>query len=63
MKCLKIPNTVHFKEVTTIQDAYALHNKLLLEAEISEFKPDREEEYEDTEGNVLNRKSYNDLKN
>jgi len=25
MKCLKIPNTIHFKEITSINDALALH--------------------------------------
>jgi splicing factor 3A subunit 3 len=25
MKCLKIPNTIHFKDITTINDALALH--------------------------------------
>jgi hypothetical protein len=25
MKCLRIPNTVHFKEITNINDALALH--------------------------------------
>lgn len=29
MKCLKIPNTIHFKDVTTISDALALHEKLV----------------------------------
>jgi hypothetical protein len=29
MKCLRIPNTIHFKDVTTINDALALHQKLL----------------------------------
>jgi len=62
MKCLRIPNTIHFKEITSINDALALHQKLMLEAEVSQFKPDVEEEYEDSEGNVLNKKRYLDLK-
>ena len=75
MKCLRIPNTIHFKEITSINDALAcinllfqslilliVHQKLMLEAEISQFKPDVEEEYEDSEGNVLNKKTFLDLK-
>jgi len=62
MKCLRIPNTIHFKEITSINDALALHQKLMLEAEISQFKPDVEEEYEDSDGNVLNKKRFMDLK-
>jgi len=62
MKCLKIPNTIHFREITSINDALAIHQKLLMESELSQFKPDLEEEFEDTEGNLLNRKTYYDLK-
>eukprot|EP01016_Furgasonia_blochmanni_P049070 TRINITY_DN7403_c0_g1_i4.p1 TRINITY_DN7403_c0_g1~~TRINITY_DN7403_c0_g1_i4.p1 ORF type:complete len:144 (-),score=42.30 TRINITY_DN7403_c0_g1_i4:139-510(-) len=62
MKCLRIPNTIHFKEITSINDALALHQKLLVETETSQFKPDQEEEFEDSEGNVLNKKRYMDLK-
>jgi len=39
-----------------------VHQKLLVEAEASHFKPDVEEEYEDNEGNILNKKIYLDLK-
>ena len=62
MKCLRIPNTVHFKEITSINDALTLHRKLMYEAEVSRWKPEVEEEYEDSEGNVLNKKRYQDLK-
>jgi len=61
MKCLRIPNTVHFKEITSINDALALHQKLLYEAEASRWKPEIEEEFEDSQGNVLNKKRYLDL--
>lgn len=33
MRCLKIPNTVHFKDITTIADALALHDKLTRESQ------------------------------
>jgi len=62
MKCLKIPNTVHFKEITSIADAIRLHQKLQIESDLSLFKPEIEEEYEDSEGNLLNKKTYFDLK-
>lgn len=62
MKCLRIPNTVHFKEITSINDALALHQKLMMEAEMDHFKPDMEEEFEDSEGHVLTKKQYIDLK-
>ena len=62
MKCLKIPNTIHFREVTCIKDAYALHKKLLAESELSKFNPDEHEEFEDTQGNILTKQEYEYLK-
>jgi hypothetical protein len=35
MKCLKIPNSVHFREITSINDALALHQKLVAESQYS----------------------------
>uniref|UniRef100_A0A2K6MGS7 Splicing factor 3a subunit 3 n=1 Tax=Rhinopithecus bieti TaxID=61621 RepID=A0A2K6MGS7_RHIBE len=55
-KCLGIPNTAHFANVTQIEDAVSLWAKLKLQ------KPDTEEEYEDSRGNVVNKKIYKDLK-
>jgi len=60
MKALGIPNTKHFFEVTTIADALTLW-KSLQERQTGTFKGD-EEEYEDAEGNVFNKKVYLDLK-
>ena len=62
MKCLKIPNTIHFKDVTTISDALALHEKLLRESQESQFRPDIDEQFEDNEGNILNKKTYTDMR-
>jgi splicing factor 3A subunit 3 len=62
MKCLKIPNTLHFKEVTSIEDALRLHQTLLENNKKISFKPEAEEEFEDAEGNVMSRKMYFDLK-
>ncbi len=33
----------------------------MIESETSKFRPEIEEEFEDTEGNVLNKKTYIDL--
>ena len=62
MKCLKIPNTIHFKDITTISDALALHEKLMRESQESQFRPDMEEEFEDEDGNLLNKKTYLDMR-
>jgi len=83
MKCLKIPNTVHFKEVTSIEDAlrcnfvyfvniiylvkiiiynYLVHQALLESQKKKSFRPDFDEEFEDTDGNVVNKKMFIDLK-
>lgn len=62
MKCLKIPNTVHFKDVTDIEHALRLHKKILQENFENTFKPDFQEEFEDDEGNLYNRRQYIDLK-
>jgi splicing factor 3A subunit 3 len=52
---------VHFKEITSIQDAIALHRKILAENTALQFNPEEEEEYEDSDGNKLNKKLYQDL--
>ena len=61
MKCLKIPNTVHFKEITSIEDALRLHQALIENSKKTVFKPENEEEFEDSEGNVMTKKMYLDL--
>lgn len=60
MRCLKIPNTKAFLEVTTIADALALH-KAMQERGAASFKADADEEFEDASGNVYNKKTYLDL--
>ena len=40
MKCLGIPNSIHFKDVTEIEHALKLHKKILTENFESTFKPD-----------------------
>lgn len=62
MRCLGIPNTAHFANVTQIEDAMALWEKLKQQKSEEAFKPDQEEEFEDSQGNVVNKKIYEDLK-
>ncbi|KAL8599099.1 Splicing factor 3A subunit 3 [Nucella lapillus] len=62
MRCLGIPNTAHFANVTSIEDAMALWNKIKSGKEQERWKADLEEEYEDSQGNILNRKTYDLMK-
>ncbi|CAM0138012.1 unnamed protein product [Umbelopsis sp. WA50703] len=62
MRALGIPNTRHFHEITQIDDAYTLWDKLKKKGRADDFKADTLEEFEDTEGNVFNKKTYEDLK-
>ncbi|KAI8816344.1 uncharacterized protein EV422DRAFT_297289 [Fimicolochytrium jonesii] len=62
MRCLGIPNTHHFHEITLIEDAYALWEKLKSGSKVEQFKTDAMEEFEDADGNVFNKKTYEDLK-
>ncbi len=62
MKCLRIPNTVHFKGITGIEEALKLHQSLIENKKKENFKPEMEEEYEDSEGNVVYKKMFMDLK-
>ena len=61
MKGLGIPNTKHFHGVTKIEDAQELWSKLQSQLETERFVGTRDEEYEDSHGNVLSRKAYEDL--
>lgn len=62
MRCLQIPNSAHFANVTSIEDAMRLWNKLKEEKQKDKFQPLAEEEFEDSEGRVVNKKTYEDLK-
>ena len=61
MRCLGIPNTAHFANITHIEAAVALWEKLKKGKTADKWKPDAEEEFEDTAGNVVSRKTYEDL--
>jgi splicing factor 3A subunit 3 len=61
MKSLGIPNTKHFHGVTKIDDAIELYKSLQGKLQEEQFDGTREEEYEDSHGNVLSRTTYEDL--
>ena len=62
MRKLGIPNTAHFANVTHIEDALALWEKVKTFGEDTKFDSDRDVEYEDSLGNVITRKTYDDLR-
>lgn len=62
MRCLGIPNTAHFANVTHIADALTLWDKIKVQKQGERWLPEQEEEFEDTLGNVVNKKIYEDLK-
>jgi splicing factor 3A subunit 3 len=62
MRALGLPNTRHFAEITKIEDAIALAEKLKAEGKQEIFRAEETEELEDAEGNVYSKKVYNDLK-
>lgn len=67
MRCLKVPNTLHFKEITRISEVlerkrYSVYRKLQESHQLELFRPDVEEEFEDTQGNVMTKRAYDDLK-
>ncbi|KAL2921870.1 Splicing factor SF3a60-like protein, partial [Bienertia sinuspersici] len=61
MRCLGIPNTKNFNEITSIQDAKNLWERIQQRQGVHKWRPDLEEEYEDQEGNIYNKKTYTDL--
>lgn len=61
MRCLGIPNTKNFHEITIIKDAKTLWERIQERQGVNKWRPDLEEEYEDQEGNVYNKKTYTDL--
>eukprot|EP00472_Partenskyella_glossopodia_P002554 CAMPEP_0197535026 /NCGR_PEP_ID=MMETSP1318-20131121/49208_1 /TAXON_ID=552666 /ORGANISM="Partenskyella glossopodia, Strain RCC365" /LENGTH=473 /DNA_ID=CAMNT_0043092497 /DNA_START=164 /DNA_END=1585 /DNA_ORIENTATION=- len=62
MKCLGITNTKDFENITLIEDAITLNRKLKKMKQDRAWKPEEEEEFEDKEGHVYNKKTYDDLK-
>ena len=80
MRCLGIPNTAHFANITVVADARACEftditmlfimilfcssvwEKLRLTKGRERWHAEVEEEYEDSVGNVVNKRTYNDLR-
>lgn len=62
MRCLKIPNTAHFKEITKIEEAITLYEKLKRDAEDQTFNPAQDVECEDIQGNVMSQRAFEDLR-
>jgi splicing factor 3A subunit 3 len=56
LRLLGLPNTRHFHDVTSIADAQALYAKL--QAEMARSQQRESEEFEDTQGNVLDRVTF-----
>ncbi|ESQ40537.1 hypothetical protein EUTSA_v10013305mg [Eutrema salsugineum] len=61
MRCLGIPNTKNFNEITSIEEAKELWKKIQERQGVNKWRPELEEEYEDREGNIYNKKTYTDL--
>ncbi|XP_039116531.1 splicing factor SF3a60 homolog [Dioscorea cayenensis subsp. rotundata] len=61
MRCLNIPNTKNFNEITSIEEAKKLWERIQERQGLNKWRPDLEEEYEDREGNIYNKKTYTDL--
>eukprot|EP01132_Coremiostelium_polycephalum_P005709 gene5709-7104_t len=58
MSCIGVPNTIHFHEITKIKDALELWSKIKKQTTTSTFKAERDEEYEDENGDVMSKKTF-----
>ena len=61
MRALGVPNTKHFHDITSIQGVQELYAKLRVELSTEAWRPDVDEEFEDSHGNVLDRRTFEDL--
>lgn len=61
MRCLGIPNTNEFRGITLIQDAIDLWLKIKKRNKDTHFN-ENDEEFEDSAGNVMSKRTYEDLK-
>lgn len=61
MRCLGIANSKAYHGVTLIEDAYAMQARLAEEERRKRFVAELDEEYEDSMGNVMPKKTYEDL--
>lgn len=61
MRRLGIPNTKNFNEITSIEEAQKLWERIKEKQGVNKWRPELEEEYEDRDGNIYNKKTYTDL--
>ena len=62
MKCLGIPNTSHFFQITKIDEVKSIWEKMRRTAKVEALRADWMEECEDASGNVYDRRTFDDLK-
>ena len=62
MKCLGLANSKYFYGITSIKDAIALSDKLKHQTRVQSFTAETMEEYEDENGNVFSRKTFEDMR-
>lgn len=62
MKCLGIPNTSHFFQITKIDEVKRIWEKMRQTAKTEALRLDWMEECEDASGNVYDRRTFEDLK-
>ncbi|KAH9619579.1 hypothetical protein KSS87_013163 [Heliosperma pusillum] len=58
MRCLGIPNTKSFNEITSIQEARNLWQHIQERQGLSKWRPEVDEEFEDADGNVYDTKTF-----
>ncbi|TKR78349.1 hypothetical protein L596_019164 [Steinernema carpocapsae] len=61
-ECAVLEFPAHFANITKIEDAMALWHKMQGQKEVSKWNPEADEEFEDSLGNVVNRRAYEDPK-
>ena len=61
MRCLGVPNLKHFVGVVKMDEVKALWERMKAEERQRTWKEDEEEEMEDAEGNVFNKKTFLEL--
>ncbi|VFQ97190.1 unnamed protein product [Cuscuta campestris] len=63
MECDALASQIHknFNEITSIEEAKQLWERIQEKQGVNKWRPDLEEEYEDQEGNIYNKKTYTDL--
>ncbi len=63
LKCLGIPNSKHFRDITKIADIHAVYERFRDLEKTEDTSADAIEEFEDDRGNVFNKKTYEGISN